>query len=304
MEAQASPSAGRTAFVFAGGGSLGAVQVGMLKALTRLKIVPDFVVGASVGAINGAYFAAEPGEEGVARLERIWRRLHRADVFPFSPLNSLLAILGRRDHLVAPAFLRSLMESELPCQTLEATRIPCHVVATDLLTGVEVAMSSGPTTPALLASAAIPAVFPSVSIDGRYLMDGGVANNTPISTAVSLGATRIIVLPTGVSCALQRPPRGAVAVALHALNLLVMRQLISDVEHFSSRAELIVLPPLCPVVVTAYDFSQTADLIHRAEAATRLWLKKNGLHDRGTPHELLPHEHDHGHEHERPAHAH
>ena len=84
----------RTAFVFAGGGSLGAVQVGMLKALARIKVVPDFVVGASVGAINGAYFAADPGEDGIARLERIWGRLHRTDVFPFSFSNSLLAILG------------------------------------------------------------------------------------------------------------------------------------------------------------------------------------------------------------------
>jgi NTE family protein len=296
MESQASlPKTMRTAFVFAGGGSLGAVQVGMLKALTRLKIVPDFVVGASVGAINGAYFAAEPGEEGVARLERIWRRLHRTDVFPFSLVNGLLALLGRRDHLVAPAFLRSLMESELPCQTLESARIPCHVVATDLLTGAEVTMAAGPITSALLASSAIPAVFPAVPIDGRYLMDGGVANNTPISTAIRLGATRIIVLPTGVSCALPRPPRGAVGIALHALNLLVMRQLISDIERYSERAELIVLPPLCPVAVTAYDFSQTADLIRRAEAATRLWLKQNGLQDRGTPPALLPHEHDRDH---------
>ena len=114
----------KTAIVLAGGGSLGAVQVGMLKALARQRIVPDFVVGASVGAINGAYFAVEPNEEGVTRLERVWSRLHRADIFPFSPLNSLLAIVGRRDHLVTPALLRSLVESELQCQKLEDARIP------------------------------------------------------------------------------------------------------------------------------------------------------------------------------------
>lgn len=282
----------RTAFVLAGGGSLGAVQVGMLKALARARIVPDFVVGASVGAINGAYFAAEPDDKGVARLERVWRRLHRADIFPLSPIHSLLAVFGRRDHLVTPAYLRSLVESELPCQKLEDARIPCHVVATDVLDGSEVALTTGSVTTALLASAAIPAVFPPVSINGRHLMDGAVANYTPISTAIKLGATRIVVLSTGISCALSAPPRGAVAFALHALNLLVMRQLVNDIERFSERAELIVVPPLCPVAISAYDFTQTADLIHRAEATTRLWLKKNGLHGRGTPEELLPHEHD------------
>jgi NTE family protein len=281
-----------TAFVLAGGGSLGAVQVGMLKALARSNIVPDLVIGASVGAINAAYFATAPSAEGVARLERIWLGLRSADVFPLSPVNSLLAILGKRDHLISPARLRALIESELTCERIEHTKLPCYVVATDVLEGTEVCLSRGPLAPALLASAAIPAVFPSVWVEGRYLIDGGVANNTPISSAVKLGASRIIVLATGISCALEEPPRGAVALALHAVNLLVMRQLVGDIEHFSNRAEIIVLPPLCPVAVSSYDFSQTADLIHRAEAKTRLWLQKKGLQSVGAPDELLPHEHE------------
>jgi NTE family protein len=284
---------GRTAFVLAGGGSLGAVQVGMLKALTAKGIVPDLVVGASVGAINAAYFATAPSSDGLARLERVWLGLQSTDVFPLSPVNSLLAILGRRDFLISPARLRALIESELPSERIEHAKIPCYVVATDVLEGTEVCLSTGPLAPALLASAAIPAVFPSVSIDGRHLIDGGVANNTPISSAVKLGASRIIVLATGLSCALEKPPRGAVALALHAVNLMVMRQLVSDIELFSRRAELIVLPPLCPVTVSSYDFSQTADLVHRAEAKTRLWLRQNGLQSRGAPDELLPHVHEH-----------
>jgi NTE family protein len=284
---------GRTAFVLAGGGSLGAVQVGMLKALTAKGIVPDLVVGASVGAINGAYFATAPSSDGLARLERVWLGLQSTDIFPLSPVNSLLAILGRRDFLISPARLRALIESELPSERIEHAKIPCYVVATDVLEGTEVCLSTGPLAPALLASAAIPAVFPSVSIDGRHLIDGGVANNTPISSAVKLGASRIIVLATGLSCALEEPPRGAVALALHAVNLMVMRQLVSDIELFSRRAELIVLPPLCPIAVSSYDFSQTADLVHRAEAKTRLWLRQNGLQSRGAPDELLPHVHEH-----------
>ena len=282
---------GTTAFVLAGGGSLGAVQVGMLKALTRNNIVPDLVIGASVGAINAAYFAAAPSSEGVTQLERTWLRLRNADVFPLSPIKSLLAILGKRDHLISSARLRALIESELPCERIERTKLPCYVVATDVLAGTEVCLSSGPFAPALLASAAIPAVFPGVSIEGRHLIDGGVANNTPISSAVKLGASRIVVLATGISCALERPPQGVVALALHAVNLLVMRQLVSDIEHFSNRAEIIVLPPLCPVSVSSYDFSQTADLVRRAEAKTRLWLQKKGLQSTGAPEELLPHEH-------------
>jgi NTE family protein len=281
-----------TAFVFAGGGSLGAVQVGMLKALTRLRVVPDFIVGASVGAINGIYFAAQPDEQGIARLERIWRRTRRADIFPISPFSGFLAMLGRRNHIVNPSLLQALIQSELPCKRLEDARVPCHVVATDVLTGTEVILTSGSVVEALLASAAIPAVFPVVSINNRHLMDGGVANNTPISTALKLGAHRVVVLPTGMSCTLEAPPRGALAVALHALNLLIMRQLLNDIERYGADAELIVLPPICPLPYSAYDFSHTDELIHRAEAHTRLWLKKNGLHGAGTPPELQPHDHD------------
>jgi NTE family protein len=281
-----------TAFVFAGGGSLGAVQVGMLKALTRLRVVPDFIVGASVGAINGIYFAAQPDEQGIARLERIWRRTRRADIFPISPFSGILAMLGRRNHIVNPSLLQDLIQSELPCKKLEDARVPCHVVATDVLTGTEVILTSGSVVEALLASAAIPAVFPVVSINNRHLMDGGVANNTPISTALKLGAHRVVVLPTGMSCTLEAPPRGALAVALHALNLLIMRQLLNDIERYGADAELIVLPPICPLPYSAYDFSHTDELIHRAEAHTRLWLKKNGLHGAGIPPELQPHDHD------------
>jgi NTE family protein len=282
----------RTAFVLAGGGSLGAVQVGMLKALARAGVVPDFVAGASVGAINGAYFAASPNAEGLARLERTWLHLNRQTVFPLSPFSSVLGFFGRRNHFVTPAPLRALIESELRLDRLEHAAIPCHVIATDILTGAEIALSSGPAAPALLASAAIPAVFPPVSIDKHYLMDGGIANNTPISTAVALGATRIVVLPTGMSCAIDEPPRGAMAMALHALNLLIMRQLLGDIEQFRNRAELVVIPPLCPLTTTPYDFSHSAELIHRAEAATRAWLKVHGLRAGDTPSALLPHQHD------------
>ncbi|HEX4583672.1 MAG TPA: patatin-like phospholipase family protein [Burkholderiaceae bacterium] len=282
-----------TAFVLAGGGSLGAVQVGMLAALARRGIVPDFVVGASVGAINAAYFAAEPDGRGVERLERIWRRLRRTDIFPFSPVASLLGLFGKANHVVAPAPLRSLIESELPYERLEQAQVPCHVVATDALEGTDVVLSSGLAVTALLASAAIPAVFPPVTIDGRLLLDGGVANNTPISTAVKLGATRVIVLPTGISCSLQMLPRGTIAMALHALNLMIMRQLLVDIEHVASLAEVVMVPPLCPLDTTSYDFSRSADLMHRAEAATRLWLQTGGLDRLGAAPSLLPHRHDH-----------
>lgn len=284
------PATGKTAFVLAGGGSLGAVQVGMLQALEQAGIRPQLVVGASVGAINAAYYAAAPDAAGIARLQRIWLGLRSADVFPFSLLGTALCLAGRRDHLAFPHRLRTLIDAQLPYRRLQDAPLPCHVVATDALDGTEVVLSQGDAAQALLASAAIPAVFPAVTVDGRALIDGGIASNTPIAAAFALGASRVFVLPTGLPCALRAPPRGAVAIALHALNLLAMRQLLADVDRFADRCELVVVPPLCPLATNTYDFSKTAELIQRAETDTRRWLQGD-WQTRDPRWPLLPHRH-------------
>lgn len=288
------PASGKTAFVLAGGGSLGAVQVGMLKALARAGIVPDLIVGASVGAINGAFYAGDPTPAGVERIERIWLGLSRSDVFPFPFIQGCLGLSGRSSHVSDPSRLRSILEPQLPCRTLEKCVVPCAIVATDLMDGSERVYREGPTMDLLLASAAIPAVFPPVLHEGRYLGDGGLTNNAPVSTAVSLGATKVIALSTGFSCALTEPPHGAVATALHALNLLINRRLVHDLKEMSGRVEMAVVPPLCPVEVTPFDFSKSSDLIRRAEASTRLWLRQGGISRPGIPEEFSPHGHGNG----------
>ena len=281
----------RTAFVLAGGGSLGAVEVGMLHALTEHGLRPDFVVGASAGAINGAYFASDPTPQGVARLDQLWRGLIRRHVMPMR-LSDLFRVVLRRDYLVDPSGLRRLLEKHLPYPLLEQAPIPMHVVATDMVLGKEVLISSGPTVEAVLASTAIPGVFPPVLIGGRSLIDGGVANNTPISSAIGLGAQRIVVLPTGFACALKGQPKSALGRALHALSLLVMRQLVSDIERFQTHVMLHVVPPLCPVDSSPYDYSACASLIDRATLTTRAWIAGGGLRAPcGVPHELHEHRH-------------
>ena len=280
----------KTAFVLAGGGSFGAVQVGMLRELIKNGIVPDLVVGSSVGAINGAYFAGAPTLEGVAQLEAIWRGLRRRDVFPFT-WRSLIGLFTRRDYLVDSHGLLSLLEQRLPYHNLEDAMISVHVVATDVLDGGAVKLSAGPAADAVLASCAIPAAFPPVRIGERQLMDGGVASNTPIRVAVELGAERLIVLPTGFACTLESPPRGAIANALHAINLLVAHQLVMDLEHYREHAEIVTVPPLCPLAVSPYDFSHAGELIERAAEQTHRWLDRGGLTRQRVPGALQAHTH-------------
>jgi NTE family protein len=265
------------AFVLSGGASLGAIQVGMLRALYERGIRPDLIVGTSAGALNGAYVASRPqASETAEGLARIWRELRRGQVFPISPLTGVLGFLGARDHLVPDSGLRRLIERHVECRTLEEMPIPLHVVAVDVVTGQELRLSRGPVQNAILASAAVPGVLQPVSWEGRALMDGGVANNTPISHAVELGAERIYVLPTGHACSLDEPPRGALAMALHAISLLTHRRLIDDIERHRADAHLIVMPPPCPLNIQPIDFAHADELIDVARLDARDFLDGGG----------------------------
>ncbi|MCP4621322.1 MAG: patatin-like phospholipase family protein [Bradyrhizobium sp.] len=280
----------KTAFVFAGGGSFGAIQVGMLQSLAAHGVSADMVVGSSVGALNGAFYAGDPTVKGMARLAEIWRGLKRQDVFPITT-RTLLSFLWRRDFLITHDGIRKLIDDHIPFSRLEQARLPVHVVTTDIITGDSVVLSEGPTSDAIVASTAIPGAFSPVHYKDYYLADGAISSNTPVRVAVAKGARRLIVLPTGHACANEAPPVGAVANALHALTLLIARQLVNELENLGPEIEYYVIPPLCPLVGSPYDFSRTADHIDRAARSTDDWLAQNGLSKQEIPHELRPHEH-------------
>jgi NTE family protein len=266
-----------TAFVLSGGGSLGAVQVGMLQALAERDVHPDLLIGTSAGAINAAYVAGHgTGPQALEALADTWRNLRRNDVFPFAPVRHMLALAGSRPSLCSNRNLRRLIEAHLPYRNLEEAAIPVHIVTTNLLSGEEVLLSTGDAVSAVLASASIPGVLPAVQREGLTLVDGGVANNAALSQAVALGADEVYVLPTGFACALQQPPTSAVATAVQALTLLIEQRLIIDVAQFAGHAQIRVLPPLCPLSVSSADFSHAAELIDRAYRATGHWLDSGG----------------------------
>ena len=263
----------RVAFVLSGGGSLGAVQVGMLRALYERGIVPDLLVATSVGALNAAFIASRPQAVRTAdELAKVWRTLHRSQVFPRNLVTGLLGFLGHRNSMIPSSGLRRLLEEHLEFSRLEDATIPLHVIAVEVLSGDERRLSRGNAIDAVMASAAIPAVFSPVKWLEEELIDGGVANNSPISHAVELGADEVYVLATGYPCDLQTAPRSAFGMGFHALNLLIQQRLVSEIELLKDRARLIVLPPPCPLDVSPVDFSRTMELIERALRDSRRFL--------------------------------
>jgi NTE family protein len=274
----------RTAFVLAGGGSRGAVQIGMLAELVHRGIRADRVFGASVGAINGAAYASNPTEEGVEHMAAIWTGLTGTDIFPRGALDGPWAFLQKRAAVHSNAGLRSIIQAGIDYENLEDAAIPIEVVTTSLTDGRERWITHGNALNAILASSAIPSIFPPVVIDGDVLVDGGVVNNVPISRAIAAGCTRLYVLLCGPLHYHPRQPKRPAEAALTAFFVAI---------HARFVRELALLPPGVEVVVFSgggepssqyRDFSGTAALIEegRSEVAEVL--------DRyiGTSHELVP----------------
>jgi NTE family protein len=171
------------------------------------------------------------------------------------------------------------------------TAVPLHLVCADLVTGDEVVISEGDVAHAVIASTAIPGLFPPVQHHGRYLVDGAVAACAPISVAASLGATRVIVLPCGFACALNAVSKRAFGRAMHAITLLGARELRRDHQHYSSLLDMRIAPPICPLSQSSYDYSNGANLIARARASTRAWIDGGGLTRGDFPNQMLIHSH-------------
>jgi NTE family protein len=261
------------AFVLSGGASLGAIQVGMLRALLEREVRPDVLVATSVGAVNGAFIASRgPTLEAVDELATLWCGLRRGQVFPLEPLSGLLGFLGARRNLVPGTALRRMIGRHVAHDRLEELPVPLHVVACDVLSGQELLLSRGPLVDAVLASAAIPGVLPAVEWEGRLLIDGGVVDNTPLSHAIALGAREIYVLPTGGPCELTAAPRGALAMLIHATGLMVAQRFTAEVASMAGRADVVVLPPPCPIDVQPMDFGHARMLMDRAAADARTFL--------------------------------
>jgi NTE family protein len=251
----------------------------MLRALTERGITPDLLVGTSAGALNAVFVAAHGASPtSLDRLAATWAGLRRDDVFPLRAPRMVLALAGARDALCADTGLERLVRRHVGFANLEDAPIPVHLVATDLLSGEEVLLSDGDAVSAVLASSAIPAVLPPVRRNRRTLVDGGLADNAAISQAAALGADRIYVLPTGYACALPAPPATPLGVAVQALSLLVQRRLVTDVALYAGQVGLVVLPPLCPLRISATDFRHAAELIRRAHASAAGWLESGAAY--------------------------
>lgn len=262
----------REAVVLSGGGSLGAAQAGALQALFEAGIIPDVVVGTSVGALNAAFVAVDPRYERVVELEDVWRRMSHEVVFPDGRFSVARRLAGRRAHLYSPRGLRALIDDCVPVDDLADTAVPCHVVTTDLLSGEPVWWTSGRPVDVLSASACLPGLFPPVRLAGSLHVDGGVVCPVPMQRALDLGAVRVWVLDVS------REFHGWPSERMTAMDVLLESFAISR-SHLGRRTpvpgagqRVVMLPALRTGRHDIRDFSKSSALITAGREAGRAMI--------------------------------
>ncbi|MEV6968399.1 patatin-like phospholipase family protein [Hamadaea sp. NPDC051192] len=231
---------GCTAFVLGGGGVLGAVEVGMLRALARAGITPDLIVATSIGAINGAMVAADPTPTVTDQLVRLWAAPEMGEVYGES-IPRQLRRFATRTHLHSPLPLRRLLEKALPGKFGEL-RVPLHLGAVSIERAAESWFSTGPLLPAVMAAAAVPGLLPPVDLDGEHYVDGGIVNSLPIAQAVELGAQDIYALHVGRLDKPLSPPQRPWEVAQTAMEIGRRARLARDLAAVPDGVSVHVLP--------------------------------------------------------------
>jgi len=261
------------AFVLSGGGNLGSIQAGMLEALLAAGIHPDVLVGTSIGAANAAFLAADPTVHGARALSEVWRSVRSRDIFPISPLTTLRALRGKGAVFDAAGW-RRFLEHNLPYRRFDEARTPLRIVATSFETGSSVTLESGSVIDAILASTAMPGLFPPHEIGDELFLDGRLADHVPLSAALHEGSTTIYVLSVGFPCPPPQDRRSPRSVLLHSLGILLSQRTRldeEDVPRHHPDVRIVRIPPVC-TQMGLRDFSHTNELIRRARTQTQLFL--------------------------------
>jgi NTE family protein len=230
------------AFVLGGGGLLGAHEVGMLRALAESSIEPDVVLGTSVGAINGAFFAADPTMAGVERLSRLWQEPDVSGFSPGSLFRRLTTLARSGTHLESLEYARLRLQQTLPVHRVEELKVRFQCVAASIERAAEHWFTTGELAEVVLASCAVPGVLPPVKVGDEHFIDGGIVNSIPVARAVALGARSIYVLQVGRLEKPLKPPRRPWEVGLVAFEVARRHRFAHDLLSLPPDVELHVMP--------------------------------------------------------------
>ena len=259
----------RTAFVLGGGGLLGAVEVGMLRALFERDVTPDLIVGTSVGALNGLVVASDPTPGVVDRLLDLWRSVAESNEIYSDPTwRQVTRVMRTGTHLHSAEPLRDRLEEEFGELTFDQLAVPFQCCAASIERAAETWFSEGPVVPAVVASAAVPGLLPPAKVGEEHFLDGGIVNSIPVGRAVELGATRLFVLQVGRIDRPLQPPRKPWEVARVSFEIARRHRFVREIDDLPEGVEAHVLPAGGSAVDDSpRAYRDTSQVARRIEAA-------------------------------------
>ncbi|HJQ46462.1 MAG TPA: patatin-like phospholipase family protein [Amycolatopsis sp.] len=262
------------AFVLGGGGSLGAMQVGMLRALREHGLRPDLVVGTSVGSLNGAVLALEPGD-AIERLRKTWAHMTRQEAFPGGVFSQVRTLRHAKTHLFPNSGLSAIITEHLGAGTTFADlALPLGVVTTEVDTAEPFLIREGELLAPLLASTAIPGIYPAVEHEGHTLYDGGLVANVPLRQALGMGAKSLVVLDCAFPGQIPAPPHTIAEVLMYTAMVSMRNQAVLEAPVAATEVPVVYLPGPVPVRMSPLDFRHTDELVASAYDAANDYLGK------------------------------
>ncbi|WP_280156053.1 patatin-like phospholipase family protein [Piscinibacter sp. XHJ-5] len=286
--AQDAPRAPRVGLALSGGGARGAAHVGVLKVLEELRVPVHCVAGTSMGAVVGGGFAAGNTPQA---MQQLIEQTDWTDVFSDHPPRGELSIRRKADDykgLFAPefglrdggiqlprgvvagvtieSFLRRLAAPAGGQSDFARLPIPYRAVAADIETGREVVLATGSLMQAMRASMAIPGAVSPVEVDGRMLVDGGIANNLPIEVLRRSCADVVIAVNVGTPVLRRENITSALSIVGQLVNLLGKDSVDRQVATLTDR-DVLITPDLADI--SAGSFERQSEAIRIGERAAR-----------------------------------
>jgi NTE family protein len=261
--------------VLSGGATIGAFQVGVIDVMARRGIVPDLLVGTSVGAINAAFWALNPEPNVGERLVRLWLECDRSTMFPDSPVPMVGRLLQRRDHVTTQRGLERVLQRSLPeGAKVESCSVALALIATEAKDGQRVVLRNGQLLPAMLASSAIPGLWPAVEIDGHCFFDGGLVASSDVQTAVEAGMSDIIIIDV-MSGRIENGTMDVAQILEWSARISARRQTELAIRAFGHGLRIAVLRPNLASGPWLGDFSRTRQLFHAGQMAAEVFLARH-----------------------------
>lgn len=237
------PTHRRTAFVLGGGGLLGAVEVGMLRALFEYGVSPDLVLGTSIGALNGLVVASDPTPAVIDRLLAFWGEVAETNqVYGENLRRQVGRAVRTGTHLHSSGPLRDRLEQEFGRSAFADLAVQFQCCAASIERAAEHWFTEGPVVPAVMASAAVPGLLPPAKVGAEHFLDGGIVNSIPLGRAVAMGAERVFVLQVGRVDRPLKVPRRPWEVARVSFEIARRHRFVRELAELPESVEAHVLP--------------------------------------------------------------